>query len=229
MLRTSMRMAAGALAAGAVLTACGQLRMGAAAVMTSQRISSATLAAQVSNLAQGYLRYKGKISLQYPVSQMPQEALSWLVRFRVGDQLAAADGIRVSPGQTQAALAQITAQARSSGGAAVPLAELAVANGLPPDLLTALGQYQAIQTAVVSRLDGGKQPASTAAQQAIAARFSQAECRAAKELDITINPQFGRLDYAGLTVVAAPSTLSAAGGPAAAATPSASPQLTPAC
>ena len=229
MLRTSMRMAAGALAAGAVLTACGPVRMGAAAVMTSQRISSATLAAQVANLNTGYLRYKGKITLQYPVSQMPQEALSWLVRFRVRDQLAAADGIRVSPGQTQAALAQITAQARSSAGAGVPLAELAVANGLPPDLLTALGQYQAIETAVVSRLDGGTLPKSTTAQQALAARFSQAECRAAKSLDITINPQFGRLDYTELSVIAAPSTLSATGGPTPAATPSASPQLTPDC
>jgi hypothetical protein len=224
-LRTSMRMAAGALAAGAVLTACGPVRMGAAAVMTSQRISSATLAAQVANLNTGYLRYKGKISLQYPVSQMPQEVLSWLVRFRVRDQLAASRGIRVSPGQTQAALAQITAQA----GASVPLAELAVANGLPPDLLTALGQYQAIETAVLSRLDGGKLPASTAAQRALSTRFSQAECLAAKDLDITINPQFGRLDYAELSVVAAPSGLSATGGPTPAATPSASPQLTPAC
>jgi len=228
-LRTSMRMAAAALAAGAVLTACGQLRMGAAAVMTSQRISSATLAAQVANLDQGYLRYKGKISLQYPVSQMPQEALSWLVRFRVRDQLAAARGIRVSPAQTQAALAQITAQARSSAGAGVTLAELAVANGLPPDLLTALGQYQAIQTAVVSRLDGGTLPTSSTAQRALSAQFSQAECLAAKDLDITINPQFGRLDYAELSVVAAPSALSATAGPAPAATPSASPQLTPAC
>jgi hypothetical protein len=217
-------MAAAALAAGAVLTACGQLRMGAAAVMTSQRISSATLAAQVANLDQGYLRYKGKISLQYPVSQMPQEALSWL-----RDQRAAARGIRVSPAQTQAALAQITAQARSSAGAGVTLAELAVANGLPPDLLTALGQYQAIQTAVVSRLDGGTLPTSSTAQRALSAQFSQAECLAAKDLDITINPQFGRLDYAELSVVAAPSALSATAGPAPAATPSASPQLTPAC
>jgi len=89
-LRTSMKMAAAALAAGAVLTACGPIKMGAAAVMTSQRISTSTLAAEVSNLNQGYLKYKGKITLQYPVSQMPQQVLGWLVRFRVRDQLAAA-------------------------------------------------------------------------------------------------------------------------------------------
>ena len=104
MLRTSMKMAAAALAAGAVLTACGSVKMGAAAVTTSQRISTSKLAAEVSNLNQGYQRYKGKISLQYPVSQMPQQVLGWLVRFRVRDQLAADHGISVTPAQTHQAL-----------------------------------------------------------------------------------------------------------------------------
>src|ERR1035437_7168203 len=109
-----MKTAAAALAAGAVLTACGPIKMGAAAVMTSQRISTSTLAAEVSNLNQGYLKYKGKITLQYPVSQLPQQVLGWLVRFRVRDQLAAARGIRVTPAQVQSALAAITSQAQSA-------------------------------------------------------------------------------------------------------------------
>src|SRR6266702_4716298 len=129
-----MKMVAAAVAAGAVLTACGPVKMGAAAVMSSQRISASTLAAEVSNLNQGYQRYKGKITLQYPVSQMPQQVLGWLVRFRVRDELAAAQGIRVTPAQTQHALAQITSQAQASpGGSSASLAQLAVANGLPPD------------------------------------------------------------------------------------------------
>ncbi len=184
-LRASMKMAAAALAAGAVLTACGPIKMGAAAVMSSQRISSSTLAAGVSDLNQGYLRYKGKIALQYPVSQMPQQVLGWLVRFRVRDELAAADGIRVSPAQVQSAMAQIRAQAQSSSGISVNLAELAV---------------------------------------------GKAECLAAKRLDIRINPQYGRLNYAQYSIIPAPSTLSAAeSSPAPAASPSATPQLKPAC
>jgi hypothetical protein len=225
-----MKMAAAALAAGAVLTACGPVKMGAAAVMSSQRISASTLAGQVADLNQGYLRYKGKIALQYPVSQMPQQVLGWLVRFRVRDELAAAEGISVSPAQVQRAMAQIRSQAQSSPGTTVNLAQLAVANGLPPDQLTALARYQAIETVLVNRLDGGKLPKSTAALQALSAQFGKAECLAAKKLDITINPQYGRLNYAQYSIIPAPSTLSATESSAApAASPSATPQLKPAC
>lgn len=234
MLRASMRMTAAALAAGAVLTACGQVKMGAAAVMSSSpRISASTLAAQVTNLNQGYLRYKGKVTLQYPVSQMPQQVLGWLVKFRVRDELAAVQGIRVTPAQVQRAMAQIRAQAQSSPGAASNLVPLAVANGLPPDQLTALARYQAIETALVNRLDGGKLPKSNTALQALGSQFNKAECQAAKNLDIRINPQYGRLNYAQYSIIPAPDTLSTAGGPSVsaspAASPSASPQLKPAC
>src|SRR6266702_3288116 len=203
-----MKMVAAAVAAGAVLTACGPVKMGAAAVMSSQRISASTLAAEVSNLNQGYQRYKGKITLQYPVSQMPQQVLGWLVRFRVRDELAAAQGIRVTPAQTQHALAQISSQAQASPGSAVNLAKLAVANGLPPDLL----------------------PTSSTGLQALGAQFGKAECQAAKDLDIRINPQYGRLDYAQYSIIPAPAVLSATGPtPKLAASPSATPQLKPAC
>jgi len=230
-LRASMKMAAAALAAGVVLTACGPVKMGAAAVMSGQRISASTLAAQVADLNQGYLRYKGKIALQYPVSQMPQQVLGWLVRFRVRDELAEAEGIRVTPAQVQHAIAQIRGRAQSSPGSSVNLAELAVANGLPPDQLTALGRYQAIQTVLVNRLDGGKLPTSNAALQALGGQFGKAECLAAKKLNITINPQYGRLNYAQYSIIPAPSTLSAAESSPAqpAASPSAKPQLKPAC
>ena len=231
MLRASMKMTAAALAAGAMLTACGQVKMGAAAVLSSSpRISASTVAAQVTNLNQGYLRYKGKVTLQYPVSQMPQQVLGWLVKFRVRDELAAMQGIRVTPAQVQRAMAQIRAQAQSSPGTSVNLVPLAVANGLPPDQLPALARYQAIQTALVNRLDGGKLPKSNTALQALGSQFNKAECQAAKSLDIRINPQYGRLNYAQYSIIPASATLSAAAGPPApAASASASPQLKPAC
>ena len=231
MLRAPMKIAAAALAAGVAVTACGPVKMGSAALLSDQRISASTLAAQVANLNQGYQRYKATVTLQYPVSQMPQQALGWLIRFRVRDELAAVQGIRVTPAQVQHALAQLRSQAQGSpGGRSASLAELAVANGLPPDELTALARYQAIQTVLVDRLDGGKLPTSNAALQALGRQFNSAECRAAKKLDIRINPQYGRLDYARYSIIPAPSTLSATGSsPAPAASPSAKPQLTPAC
>ncbi len=232
MLRTPVKMVAAALAAGAVLTACGPVKVGAAAVMSNDRISASTLSAQVSDLNKGIAQYKGRIQLQFEVAQAPQEVLSWLIRFRVRDELAARNGISVTPGQIQQARDQIEQSAVSQQtGAQVPLPALAVANGLPPDMITALARYTAIQTVLINRLDGGKDPGTTSGRDAITTKFATSECRAAKALDIRINPQYGRLDYSQYAVVAAPSDLSAAGGPAS-PSPSPSPssvQLSPHC
>ena len=215
MLRTSMKMAAAALAAGALLSACGQVKMGAAAVMTSQRISTSTLSAEVSNLNQGYQRYKGKVALQYPVSQMPQQVLSWLVRFRVRDQLAEEKGIRVTPAQVQSAFALIKSQAQSATpGQPVSLPELAVANGLPPNLLDELGNYQAVEIAYAEKANGGKLPTATASVNAITKQFNTAECHVYKSDAVKVSPQFGQFNFTQSSVVAAPDTLSAAGGAA---------------
>jgi len=218
-----------ALAAGIAVSACGTVQMGAAAVLGSQRISTATLAAQVSNLNDGYTAYKGKIQLQYPVSQMPQQALGWLVRFQVRDTLAAQQNVAVTPRAVELALAQINAQIRQ-GGSSATLPELAVANGLPPDLIPDLARYQAIENALITRLDGGTLPSSQTAQQALQAQFNLAQCRASKSLNIKINPQFGMLDYSQLSIVPAPPTLSAAApGAVPSASAAAKPQLTPPC
>ena len=85
-LRTSMKLGAAVAAAGLAVAACGPVQAWAPPRSSgSQRISTATLAAQVSDLNSAYNRYKGKIQLQYPVAEMPQQALSWLVRFKVRD------------------------------------------------------------------------------------------------------------------------------------------------
>lgn len=196
-----------AVAGLAALTACGgPVRMGSAAIVGSQSISAATLANEVSSLKGAYQASGGRIQLQFPVSQAPQQVLSWLVRFRVRDQLAARAGVSVSPGASQRALATARAQARQSSAS---LDDLAVANGLPPDMLSQLGRYQAIETAVLRQLDGGTMPTSNPALQALGKQFNREQCLAAKSLRIQINPQFGRMDYTQLSVVPAASTLSA--------------------
>jgi hypothetical protein len=225
-------MVAAALAAGAVLTACGgQVKLGAAAVMSTDRISASTLSAQVANLNKNYQKYKDQIQLQYEVSQMPQQVLSWLIRFQVGDEMAARNGITVTPGQQQAELQAINRNAQSSTttGAPVPLRALAVENGLPPDMLGDLARYQAIQTMLVNRLDGGKDPGTPSGRQAIANEFNGYQCRAAKSLDIRVNPQWGQLDYAQYSVIAKPSDLSADASPSPSPSPSTPVQLTPHC
>jgi hypothetical protein len=223
--RTPMKLAAAVLAVGITVAACGSVKLGAAAITSSQRISTTTLTNQVANLNAAYQAHKSQIQLQYPVSQMPQQVLSWLVRFQVRDTMAAQHGITVTPTQAEQALAAIAASVRQSGSNAT-LPEVAVANGLPPDLLDELGRYQAIETQLLDRLDGGKLPSSTSGQQALENEFNKSQCRAAKSLNIQVNPQFGALDYSSFSVVLTPSGLSKA---SASASPSPKPVLTPPC
>lgn len=230
MLRTPITLTAAALAAVVALTACGPIRMGAAAVLSNKQISTATLTAEVSNLDTAYQAGKGKIQLQFAASEMPQEVLSWLLRFRVQEHLAAREGINVTDAETQQALTAESAQAKQNGAT---LKDLAVANGLPPDQITELGRYQAIENLLVKRLNGGKLPTSSTsstALQALSVKYDEAQCRAAKTLDIKVNPQFGRLNYAQISVIADANTLSAPPGPPSPKpTGTAAPVLSPSC
>jgi hypothetical protein len=226
--RTPMKLAAVMLAAGIAVAACGTVKMGAAAITTSQRISTTTLSNQVANLNAAYQANKTHIQLQYPVSEMPQQVLSWLVRFQVGDKLAVQHGITVTPADAQAALVAISNSIRQGGGSST-LGETAVANGLPPDMLDELGRYQAIETKLLNQLDGGQEPTSAAGQQALQTEFNTTQCKAAKSLDIQINPQFGGFDYSNLAVVLTPSGLSKAPAAAAPSPGASKPVLTPPC
>lgn len=227
MLRTALSVTAAAIAATCALAACGPVQLGAAAIVGDQRISTATLANEVSNLQQGYRAGHGKVRLQFPRSQTPQQVLGWLVRLRVREQMAVRNHVTVTPGESQQALANIAAQARQNGASSVPLGVLAAANGLPPDLLPELGRYQAIQNALLNRLDGGKLPTASAALQRLGQQLNHEQCVAAKSLHIRINPQFGRMDYSQLSIVPAATTLSAPQVPSP--SPTTPPQYTPAC
>src|SRR5579859_6776339 len=189
MLARGARLAAVAAGGCVLLAACGPVQMGAAAIIGGTRVSTASLTTQVSNLNRNYHAEGSKIPPGFPVSQMPQQVLGWLVRFQVRDALASREGISVSVRQQQQAIAEIEAQARS-GGSRASLTQLAVANGLPPDMIPELGRYQAIADVLVRRLDGGHAPTSAAAQLALSAAFNKDQCLAAKSLNIKINPQY---------------------------------------
>ena len=208
MLRTPITVTAAA-AALALLTACGPVQMGAAATVGSTGISASTLNSEVKNLDQAIAASHGRIQLQFPAARTPQAVLSWLIRFQVQDRLAARRHITVTRADTQLALRQASAQARQSG---VTFAALAAANGLPPDLLNAYGRYRAIGNKLVSQLDQGNLPTSQAGLQALGKEFGTLQCRAAKSLNLQVNPQFGQLSYTQLTVVPAASALSAPEG-----------------
>jgi len=221
--RTSILVIAAAAAATCALSACGPVRMGAAAITGGQRITVSALNDQVTSLERAYQAGRG-IQLQFPLSQAPQQVLGWMLRFRIRDQLAARNHVIVTNGQSQRALSALARQTGRSGPAFV---QLAVANGLPPDLLPSLGRYEAIQSDLFTRLNRGTLPRTQARVQALSPVFAHRECVAAKSLNIQVNPQFGQMDYGTLAVIPAASPLSAPITPSPAPTPK--PQLTPSC
>jgi hypothetical protein len=218
--------------AGLAVAGCSvtPVQMGAAAVMTSQRITIAALDTEVTNLSQTVQQYPGTISLT--AAQQTQDTLTWLVRFQINEELARQQGITISAAQAEAALAELYAAARSEAQSAgltnVSLDFILAYAGIPPDLSAELGRYQAIDNQYVKDVSGGKIPTSSAGQAAATNKLEHAQCVAAKSLNITINPQFGRMDYSQppYQVVSAPSSVSSTPGPAPTASPSG---LAPAC
>jgi len=213
-----------ALGAGLVVAGCsaGPVKAGSAAIVGDQRITIATLDTEVTNLNQAVEQYKHTVQLSQ--EQQTQQTLTWLVRFKINDELARQAGITVSTAQAQAALAEIYAAAKSSAAAqGIPNASLDLilaANGIPPNLAEEVGRYQAINNEFVKQANGGTTPTTTAEQTATSAKLQHAQCTAAKSLDIEINPQFGRMDYSQYQVVSAPSTVFRTAGPAPTASPS---------
>jgi len=224
--RTAVRWVAAAAAVGITVTACGPLQLGAAAIYGTQRITTAKLTAEVANLSAGYQADRAKVQLSYPVSEMPRKVLSWMLEFATIERLAVQRGIVVTPHEAQL---QLTAQAARSAQSGDTLPEAAVISGLPPDMLSELGRWFAIQVQLENQLDHGVPPTTSAAQQALSAQFAHLQCLAAKSLNIKVNPQYGALDYNQFMVVPAANALAApeSAGSKSPATPA--PQLTPAC
>ena len=216
---------AAGLAAALAVTGCGQTQLGAAALYSNQRISSARLASEVANLNAAYQKYHGKVQITYPASAMPRQVLSWMLRFATGDRVAAQNGIVVTPAQAQHELALENANVKQAGDT---LPEAAVLNGLPPDLLPDLGRWISIQVQLESKLDHGVAPKTQAASTALTAQVSHLQCVAAKSLNISVNPQYGVYDYGQFLVVPTPSTLSTTSPRPGGSQPPA-PQTTPKC
>jgi hypothetical protein len=227
-LRRLVGVSAAVLGVGLVVTGCSPVKVGAAAIVGHQRITIATLDTEVTNLSRNVQQYHNPSSLS--AAQQTQDTLTWLIRFQINEQLARAEGITVSAAQAQAALAQVDAAAKSElasqGTSNVTLNYILSYIGIPPNLASEVGRYQAIDTQYIEQVNGGKVPTATAAQTATTAKLTRAQCLAAKTLRIQVNPQFGRLNYTQYEVVSVPGTVVRAEGPAKAASTAG---LTPAC
>jgi hypothetical protein len=221
--RRAAALGAAGLGVCAVLAACSPVQMGSAAIVGNQRITVSTLDTQVSNWQTAAKPYGA--SIQLTSAQAPAQVLSWLIRFAVMDQVAAANGITVSQAQAAAGLSSLNTQAPSYGFRTG--SELLVASGVPPQLFQQVGRWNAEVMAYELKANGGKVPTTQAEQTTISSQVNAAECSAAKSLNIQVSPQFGRFDYAASAfgVVPVPDTLSR---PAGTPSPADTEGLTPA-
>ena len=229
MLRRLVKASAIVIGVGLV-TGCAvtPLQFGSAAIVGSQRISITTLGIESANLNQAAKRYPGVVMLT--PTEVTQTTLTWLIRYQINEEVARQAGITVTPAQAQAALQAAYASAKASaeqqGLTNVTLDLILAASGIPPDTSGQLGQYEAIANEYLKIANGGTAPTSSSAQTAAGNKLSQAECQAAKSLNIQVNPQFGQLDYSQLQVVSAPNPVARPPGPTASASPIAT---APAC
>ncbi len=216
------------LGAGLVMAGCSPVKLGAAAVVGDQRITVATLNSEVTNLSRNAKLYPGTVQLT-PV-QETQETLTWLVRFKINDALAKQAGITVTQTQSDKALNEIynaaAASAKAQGITNVTIDLILTANGIPTNLRAEVGRYQAIDDQFLLRANGGKAPATQAEDTAVNDKLSKARCVAAKQLNIQVNPQYGRLDYTQYSIVPSTSKVTQSAGPAPTASPTG---VAPAC
>jgi len=221
-LRRLIKASAVVIGVGLFATGCAvtPVKMGSAAIVGNDRISLATLDTEAANLSQAAKNYPGVVTLT--PTQVTQATLTWLIRYQVQEELALQAGITVSPAQEVAALNSAVSSAKSSaeqqGLTHVTQELILAASGVPPSTSAELGRYEAITNMYLARSGGDTTAAGN--------KLDQAECQAAKALNIQVNPQFGQLDYTGLQVVSAPSSVSAPAGPKATASPIAT---APAC
>ncbi len=222
--RKAAVLGAAAAAACVAVSACGSVQMGAAAITGGSAISSASLTNETASLNAAYRTDRAKsISPQEPVGQATQQALTWLIRFRIYDKLAEQQGINVTPAHVQKEFSALYAGARDNK-LTVP-EYVSAAFALPPSLVPQFGRYIAILSTLEYRITGGKSATSQAEQTKLNNDIGHYQCVASKSLGVRVNPQFGRFDYSTYTVVAAPPTLSANQSPSKAAAV----RLTPPC
>jgi hypothetical protein len=221
-----LALGAAGLGACALISACAPVQAGSAAIVGNQRITSSSLDQQVSNLQQASKPLGSQITLT--AAEQPRAVLTWLIRFSIMDQLAASNGISVTAAQSKSGLSEIQSEAAASASQEgfSSATALFLGNGISPQMLPDLGTWVAQETEFQIKANGGTAPTTQAQSNTVTAAYNKAECQAAKSLNISVSPQFGRLDYSTYTVVAAKNTLSQ---PAGVPSPASTTGLTPAC
>jgi len=213
--KSRLAAAVAAVGACALLAACSPVKAGAAAIVGNQRITQSDLDTQVSNLQADITQYAPTVQVGSGV--LPKVVLGQMISWAVRDQTAQDLGITVSESDIQQATSYVYQSAVQSGNNFTSEQQFITLQGVPLNLQDEFGRYYAVELNFLKSKNGGKLPTTeNAAVEKAVSQFSTAECKAAKQLNIQVNPQYGQLGFDSssgfYTVNSGSDTLSAAGG-----------------
>jgi len=196
--RKTLQAAVATLAVGAAMTACGPVKMGAAAVIGNDRITTAKLDAAVTEWAKELPKYpeaqqivqqsqaQGGQGQQIPFdpSSPKRSALYQLIEMRAWDEVAREQHVSTSAGQADAFIA-------AKGGWA-GLNAYVVAQGLPTSYADDYARTLLIQQSMLQRygvVPG--QPVDQQKQQQVIQQLIGDYAGAKRSLHISVNPRYG--------------------------------------
>lgn len=200
----TLRIAVGALLAGAALTACGPVRTGAAALVGGDRITIVTLNAAVTQWSKELPKYpaaqqivqQSQMQGQGQEQQIPfdpaspqRSALYQLVDMRVWDEVARNDGVNVTPGQVDAFVGQ-------NGGTSTLDANV-LAQGLPVTYDRGYARAVMLRQALLRKygVTSGQQQVDPQTQQAALKKLFASYVGAGRRLKVDVNPRYGSFDF----------------------------------
>jgi hypothetical protein len=191
---------AGALAAAAGLAACGPVKMGAAATVGDERITTTQLDRTVEQWREEFDKDRQAALVQQAAEQRGQRipfdpdsphrsALYQLIGFKVWDEVAKEQGVAVTPGQVDRLLEGLGGQ--SAVSASVLAADVPLRYTLDIARVVLIQQELLRRSGLAPNAQIQPDPAT---QQRALQQRDAAYSAAARRLDITVNPRFGGFD-----------------------------------
>jgi len=175
------------------LTACGNQQAGSAATMGDTRITEQQLTTQVEDI----LRAKGQ-PVTSPDQALVQQTLGRMITVRLVDDLAAQQGVVITQGQLDEAIATFVSQS----GDRQQFEQVFVQQNIAPAQIDTFVKLQLQAQALGIKLD----PTGSAEEQGQAV-FDAVSALSA-DLDTTVSPRYGTWDVERLALGPAPSDLS---------------------
>jgi hypothetical protein len=190
--RTAVTAVVGALLAGVALSACGPVKMGTAASVGDERITTTRLDSTVAQWRkefaanrQAALVQRGQ-RLPFDPDSPHRSALYQLIGFKIWDEVAREQGVTVTQGQVDGLLGGL------GGPSGVSAAVLA--SDIPVRYTNDVARVVLIQQTLLQRYGAAPNAQGQidlAAQQRALQQRDAAYSAAAGRLDITVNPRFG--------------------------------------